>query len=65
MRRIHDIRGTAESLASQGVYPGCGSACVLLNRPCNYGTCEDYYNDFKCNCSTSPYNGKFCQNSKF
>ena len=51
-------------MAADGVYPNCGSACVLLNRPCNYGKCEDLYNDFKCNCSISPYNGKYCQNSK-
>ena len=62
--RIHDIRGAAEGMESSGVYPGCGSACVLLNRPCNYGKCEDQYNDFKCNCTVSPYTGKYCQNSK-
>ncbi|XP_066924868.1 EGF and laminin G domain-containing protein-like [Clytia hemisphaerica] len=61
--RIHDIRGAAEGLESSGVYPGCGSACVLLNRPCNYGKCEDQYNDFKCNCTVSPFTGKYCQNT--
>ena len=45
-----------------GVYPGCGSACVILNKPCNYGDCIDEYDSFKCNCSTSPNDGKFCQN---
>lgn len=60
--RIHDIRTIATGQDDYGVYPGCGSACVILNRPCNYGSCIDEYDSFKCNCSVSPFDGKFCQN---
>ena len=54
----------AEGQEDYGVYPGCGSACMLLNRPCNYGECIDQYDAFKCNCSISPYDGSYCQNGK-
>jgi len=63
--RIHDIRGIAEGQEDYGVYPGCGSACVSLNRPCNYGACIDEYDSFKCNCTVSPNSGKFCQNETY
>ena len=59
--RLHDIYGIAEGQEDYGVYPGCGAACNILNRPCNYGNCIDEYDDFKCNCTTSPNSGKFCQ----
>jgi len=60
--RIHNIRKVAEGQEDYGVYPGCGAACAILNRPCNYGTCIDEYDSFKCNCTTSPNSGKYCQN---
>ena len=62
--RIHDIRGIAEGLGDSGVYPGCGSACMLLKSPCNYGACIDYYDYFKCNCTVSPNDGRYCGNGK-
>ena len=61
--RIHDIYSAAEGMEDSGVYPGCGAACAILNKPCNYGQCEDHYDSFKCNCSISPFQGKYCQNS--
>ncbi|XP_065666081.1 contactin-associated protein like 5-3 isoform X2 [Hydra vulgaris] len=63
--RIHDIRSIAQGQEDYGVYPGCGSACMLLNQPCNYGQCIDHYDSFKCNCSVSPYGGDFCQNESY
>ena len=62
--RIFEISKLAVGKEEEGVYPGCGSACPLLNRPCNYGECIDHYDDFKCNCSVSPFGGKYCQNGK-
>lgn len=62
--RIHDIYSAAEGMEDQGVYQGCGAACAVLNQPCNYGECIDYFDSFKCNCSVSPFQGKYCQNSK-
>ncbi|XP_012566541.2 contactin-associated protein like 5-3 [Hydra vulgaris] len=63
--RISNIHHIAEGQEDYGVYPGCGSACILLNKPCNYGECIDYYNAFQCNCSISPYDGKYCQNETY
>ena len=61
---MFDINRLASGLEEQGIYPGCGSACPLLNRPCNYGECIDKYDDFKCNCTVSPFDGQYCQNGK-
>ncbi|XP_065666075.1 contactin-associated protein-like 2 isoform X1 [Hydra vulgaris] len=63
--RVSNIRQIAEGQEDFGVYPGCGSACVLLNKPCNYGYCVDHYDSFSCNCSVSPFDGKYCQNETY
>ena len=62
--KLVNLPREAQGLSKIGVYPGQGSACVLVKSPCNQGFCIEEYNQFKCNCSVSAFTGPNCQLGK-
>ncbi|XP_043082923.1 contactin-associated protein-like 2a [Puntigrus tetrazona] len=44
-----------------GVKPGCSGHCTSFGMYCrNGGKCEEKYNGYSCDCSTTAYDGPFC-----
>eukprot|EP00795_Rhopilema_esculentum_P014487 gene14487-5549_t len=61
-----DIKATAKYLQNYGVHAGCGIGCNRLSAaPCNYGKCIERYTSFQCDCSLSPFDGKFCHKESY
>ena len=62
--KLVNLAKVAKGLSKIGVYPGQGSACVLVKSPCNQGFCIEEYNRFRCNCSVSAFTGTNCHLGK-
>ena len=56
-----DMQSTARYKEQSGVHVGCGIGCSRPGIiPCNYGKCIEKYSTFTCDCSLSPFDGRYC-----
>lgn len=61
-----DMQSTARYKEQNGVHVGCGIGCTRPGIvPCNYGKCIEKYSTFTCDCSLSPFDGKYCHKESY